>query len=602
MFDQLRRNTKTIIWVTAIAFVGLIFLAWGADFQLGGTQAVDPNTLGMVNGQPISTRAYEIAVAQARASYQQQTGRQVDDRTDVFVRQQTWDEMIQESILQQEARQRGITVTDEEVVQAVLNQPPPELIGHPSFTTDGQFDLAKYQAYLRTPGVDTRSLELQYRSTLPVQKLQMEVVGTVSVSDAELWDAFRMQNEKVEVSYLSLPVGQFQVEESGISDPMVEDYYRSHQETYRRPPQAVIRYVQLPRQPTTADSLDLITQGEQILQEVSEGEDFSILVDAYSEAPANMRGGETAAWLTADQISDPNVRTQAFDLGVGEVSGVLSGRDGIHIIKVEGRQEGPQGDQVKLADIYVPLRPSIDTLSELRERIHQFRQEVEERAFDEVAAEMDLAVRQTAAFTEAGFIAGLGAAPQIQEFAFKNPVGAISPPLERADGWLVAQVQDRQESRIPDLNEVLERVRNEVADSLRLDLAVTAAGTLLGRVQAGTPLQDAAREDGRATFGRTEPFSRLGFPQGIGGDPAVIGPVFARDVGLIPEVLRGRTGAYVVVVEEKTAANRDAFETQKEQLRRSTLQRRQQQVFNDWLADLRKSAEVEDYRFGRYDL
>jgi hypothetical protein len=36
MFDQMRKNTKIVLWITVIAFIALIFLAWGANFQLGG--------------------------------------------------------------------------------------------------------------------------------------------------------------------------------------------------------------------------------------------------------------------------------------------------------------------------------------------------------------------------------------------------------------------------------------------------------------------------------------------------------------------------------------------------------------------------------------
>ena len=33
LFEMMRDNTKVILWITVVAFVGLIFLAWGADFS-----------------------------------------------------------------------------------------------------------------------------------------------------------------------------------------------------------------------------------------------------------------------------------------------------------------------------------------------------------------------------------------------------------------------------------------------------------------------------------------------------------------------------------------------------------------------------------------
>ena len=54
MFDELRRGTKTFIWIMVLAFVALIFLAWGADFQVSSGSGKNARTgeAGRVNGAP----------------------------------------------------------------------------------------------------------------------------------------------------------------------------------------------------------------------------------------------------------------------------------------------------------------------------------------------------------------------------------------------------------------------------------------------------------------------------------------------------------------------------------------------------------------------
>ena len=86
-----------------------------------------------------------------------------------------------------------------------------------------------------------------------------------------------------------------------------------------------------------------------------------------------------------------------------------------------------------------------------------------------------------------------------------------------------------------------------------------------------------------------------------GADPAVIGSLFAGGEGVRQEVLRGRTSAFVVKVVQRMPADRDAFQSQKESLRKTLMQRRQNQVFTEWLTTLKKQAEVKDYRFGQID-
>jgi hypothetical protein len=141
-----------------------------------------------------------------------------------------------------------------------------------------------------------------------------------------------------------------------------------------------------------------------------------------------------------------------------------------------------------------------------------------------------------------------------------------------------------------------------VADSLRVDQAAQAAGSLLQRAQSGTPLSALASADPRATFDTTDPFPRLGYAKGIGNDAAVIGTLFNQPVGLCPKVIRGRTAAFVVSIEAKSPADKDQFEAQKTQQRQQLMQRKQGQLMNDWLAELKKKAKIEDFRFGIYDL
>lgn len=122
---------------------------------------------------------------------------------------------------------------------------------------------------------------------------------------------------------------------------------------------------------------------------------------------------------------------------------------------------------------------------------------------------------------------------------------------------------------------------------------------MLGQAQAGTPLAVIAQGDPRATFDTTDPFARIGFVKGIGNDPNVIGPLFAANqVGVVPKVLKGRTGAFICRIVEVTPADRAGFDATKESLRRSLMQRRQSQVFNEWLAGLKKQADIQDYRWG----
>ena len=75
LFEAMRENTKVILWITVIAFVGLIFLAWGANFSTrSGGGSYEAGILGAVNGEKIRREVFSDAFQQARLLYEQSIG------------------------------------------------------------------------------------------------------------------------------------------------------------------------------------------------------------------------------------------------------------------------------------------------------------------------------------------------------------------------------------------------------------------------------------------------------------------------------------------------------------------------------------------------
>lgn len=602
MFDELRKNTKVILWITIGAFVLLMMLVWGADLDSSSNLRNSGNAAGKVNGVEISFPYYQQVYGQQLAAYQGQSGREVDDRTAALLRTQTWNNLVQQALLDEQARARGIKASDAEVLESVMNQPSQDVVTNPTFQTNGQFDLAKYQAALRNPNLDPQLLlqmEDSYRRQIPLQKLQQRIMGSVVLSDDELWDSFRMQNEKVRAGYLVVPGERFPVDEASIPPTELERYYAGHKSAFHAPPQATVQFVTIARRYTADDSLSTLEQARTVIQDVRGGEDFLALVDTYSEAPANQRGGPDAAWVSPDQLNGA-LRAATQSLAIGQLSDVLIEPTGFHVLRIENRQEQEGVVTVQIADVYLPLRPSPDTIEQLARQAQDFRTEVSRRNFEEVAAEMKLAVKESRPFTDKGAISGMGSFPEVQDFAFRSGVGAISPPLEKPDGWTVARVSRRTEARFPDLSEVMDRVRSSVADSMRAEEAARVAEGLLARVRAGESLEAISKSDPTVQWNHPEPFARLGFAPAIGNDAAVLGPLFAAPVGVVPRVLKGRRSAFVLVVEEKIAADRSAFDSRKQNLRDSQLAQRHNEVVLAWLEDLKKKAKIEDYRSGLF--
>src|SRR5690606_1770624 len=83
----------------------------------------------------------------------------------------TFDDLVNEILLRQEYERRGITVTDDQIRQAALEQPPQQFLANPEFQTEGQFDIDTYRRFLASPLARQSGIRFQleqyYRGELP---------------------------------------------------------------------------------------------------------------------------------------------------------------------------------------------------------------------------------------------------------------------------------------------------------------------------------------------------------------------------------------------------------------------------------------------------
>ena len=167
MMRQMRENTKWIMLVTAIAFVGLMVFEWGMDIT--GQSGGGLGEIGRVNGTPVAYEQYQMAY---RNLYEQVSSSQeipVSAAQNREIEEAARTETVNQILIQQELANRGIRVTDEEVMQAAQFSPPQQLIGDPLFLTYGQFDIVKYQDFLATSADQLFLLQLEayYRDVIP---------------------------------------------------------------------------------------------------------------------------------------------------------------------------------------------------------------------------------------------------------------------------------------------------------------------------------------------------------------------------------------------------------------------------------------------------
>src|SRR5687768_11621074 len=172
-----RNAAKPLMVLVAITFFAWLVLDLSGI--TGGTGLLTQTAVGKVNGRSIDARTYETAVQQAIDARQRQAPAALglDDVNEI--RNQIWEQFVTNTVLDAEYKRRRITVSEDEIVDALRNSPPQEFLEVPEFQTDSQFDLAKYQRWLTTAVAQQYLpvLEAQYREQLQRAKLMQQVTA-----------------------------------------------------------------------------------------------------------------------------------------------------------------------------------------------------------------------------------------------------------------------------------------------------------------------------------------------------------------------------------------------------------------------------------------
>src|SRR5687768_9327804 len=252
------RSAAKWIWIFVFAaFVGG-FLLLDTSGLLGRDQVTTTSVVATVNGTDIPYLTWvnvSNAIAQQR---EQQIGRGLNGDERRAIDDQAFEQLVSDILLKQKYRKRGIRVSDEEVIQQARTNPPPALLNDPTLQTDGRFDIAKYQRLLASPQARQQGMLLQlenyYRSEIPRQKLEAQILSDVFVSDAKLWSAYRDEHDSAQVSFVASDPNSIPDSAAVVPDADLRRYYDANTERFERRGRAVVSLLVVPRAVTAADS------------------------------------------------------------------------------------------------------------------------------------------------------------------------------------------------------------------------------------------------------------------------------------------------------------------------------------------------------------
>lgn len=177
-----------------------------------------------------------------------------------------------------------------------------------------------------------RSLEpqraMQFQSEEGKKKLIEELINQelfyldAVQHDLDKDEIFQKELQKVQENFLKHYAIQQLISTVTIDEDEVEDFYKTHQEQFKKPATAKASHI----------LVDSEEKAEEILTEIEEGLSFEEAAEKYSSCPSKAQGGNLGFFSRGQMV--PEFEEAVFTMKENEISKAVKTQFGYHIIKV----------------------------------------------------------------------------------------------------------------------------------------------------------------------------------------------------------------------------------------------------------------------------
>jgi peptidyl-prolyl cis-trans isomerase D len=624
MLDRMRRHKSWLKWSLALVVVAFILLYIPSFMRNQAAGSGTRDVIASVEGQEITVGQFRRIYQQQMQAYRRAYGGKIDDRLlkQMGIDRRILQQLIDEEASIAEARRLGITTSDEEVRARILSLP--------AFQENGQFiGDARYRQLLQMSDPPRRpgEFEEEIRRSLTLGKLQGALTDWMTVSDAEVTTEFKRRNEKVKLAVVNFPADKF-LSETTATDAEIAKQFEDHKNDYRIPekrkvkyalldlqairnrtivsPQDVQRYYEDNEQQYTTpeqvkashillktegkDDATVKKQAEDLLAKVKGGADFAQLATKFSEDDGSkVKGGDLGFFPQGQMV--PEFDKVAFSLPPGQISDLVKSQFGYHIIKVIEKKPATKRTLEEVRAQIEDQLKSQRAQEEAQRIVKDLTGKVQKpEDLDTVAKPRGFTVGETPFFGRNEPVAGLGMTPAVGTRAFELKDTGVSEAVQTPQGYAFLTLTGKQDARMPSLDEVKVKVREDVVKRKAVETARQKAASVTAQLKTGD-FAAAAKTAGLEAK-TTELIARGSPVADVGVSPAVETAAFALPAGGVSDPIVTDNGAVVVKVVERADVSDQDLAKGRDGVRSELLNERRNQFFTAYMAKARERMQI----------
>jgi|Laugresu1bdmlbsd_1035121.scaffolds.fasta_scaffold05446_2 parvulin-like peptidyl-prolyl isomerase len=465
IISRMRDISPYMLVIFVVSFIAFMV---ASDSNIGTilNSSSTGSVVGTINGEEVSYQEFELRVKeQADMQRQQNPQAEVDEN---IIRQAVWDQFVEEALIRQAGQAAGIKVTQDEVLDIMLDSPPEYLTRNFTDST-GTFNRQAYLDVMTNPDMIAQNIaagkkagmipesvdpaeevakfknsllkieDFMYKSRLLEHFRRASGTAASIVSPTYLKNKYVNESSTFDFDYIHFNVNNVDAKSIGKpTDQELQAEYEIVKEFTKQKPARKIKYVSFPLEPSKQDTLVASKKIARIQQSLAEAITPEAKVASFDQYFAEYSGS---------QLDYQPVKKLAPDVAAilgagkqGDVIGPITLQSGTFIYKVDSLRSGVN-ELVKASHILIKFGSNKDSAK-------AFASQVLARAKKgEDFAALALEYSQDPGSKDRGgeydyFPKGQMVKP-FEDACFNNAPGSVVGPVETDFGYHIIKVSDK---------------------------------------------------------------------------------------------------------------------------------------------------------------
>lgn len=310
LISELRKRSWIILVFIALALIS--FLLMDAFNSNSGVMQRNKNTFAEIEGTEITAAQLDAKYSEVLSQYLTQTQQllnyqqglfTLDNQTEFQLREQAWNDLVQENLMIRQLQDAGLQVTEQEKTDLIYGADPHPYIKnyYAGLSPNGIYDAAafnQYVTFIQTPENQQNNpqamqayFDFLMRESLAIREYtNNKYISLFTKADyVPEWMVqrdYEVKNRRVNFEFVDVQYSTIVDSTIQVSDADLKAYYNENKNKFKQQEASrIVEYIVFPFIPTPKDSADILSKLTEDLANLATAKSDSAFIAVRSEDP-----------------------------------------------------------------------------------------------------------------------------------------------------------------------------------------------------------------------------------------------------------------------------------------------------------------------------